>query len=202
MQHLSRRTVISGITALALTIVVGCGDDEEGVASPEDARRAYLGLDQMIDKAINLGMDGYNAASNANIPQQSGSGAATGQITVDGKVDQGASANKEMDLQVALTDYSDVLVDGEFDIRYDTGSTGALTLGMSLRNIPDGTFNGTLTGSVTMAGALAGPVSLNLSLDGNIESDGNGGIRRQAGSTRITGTASSDFGVYNVDITR
>ena len=54
-------------SALASVLASGCGS---GVSSDEQARRAYVGLDVAIDKAINLGFDGFNAASSANIPAQ------------------------------------------------------------------------------------------------------------------------------------
>ena len=60
--HLARIALL--ITAsVALT---WCHGDE--IDSDEAARAAYLGLDGVIEKALNLGMDGYNAASSANIP--------------------------------------------------------------------------------------------------------------------------------------
>src|SRR5688572_6436470 len=74
----------------------GCSSDD--VDSDEEARRAYLGLDESIAKALPLGFDGYNAASNANIPPQSTTGDAAGTLTVTGQVDKGASDNKGMRL--------------------------------------------------------------------------------------------------------
>ena len=61
--------VIPALIALA----PGCSDDD-GVTSDEKARQAYYGLDTMIDKAMDLGFQGYHAASSANIPAQSTSG--------------------------------------------------------------------------------------------------------------------------------
>src|SRR5690606_4685279 len=73
------------LTALA----TGCSDD--GVNSDEEARRAYLGLDGTIAKSLNLGMDGFNAADSANIPEQSDVGDESGTLVINGKVDQGSS---------------------------------------------------------------------------------------------------------------
>src|SRR5262245_6532894 len=102
------RTTHRLLCTLVCGLLVGCAeDDEDDIGSEEDAEHAYLGLDESIEKALNLGMDGYNAASNANIPDQSGEGTESGTITVGGQVDQGASDNKEMRLTVALVEYSD-----------------------------------------------------------------------------------------------
>src|SRR5690242_15533580 len=96
------------LLACSLVVVAlgapGCGG---GVSSAEDAQRAYQGLDASIDKAISLGFDGFSAATSANIPDQTGKGAKTGAIVIGGKVDQGSSTNKTMDLTEKLTMYSD-----------------------------------------------------------------------------------------------
>ena len=57
------------------TVACGGGDD---IDSTEEARRAYLGLDGSIEKSLNLGFDGFNAASSANIAPQMDVGTATG----------------------------------------------------------------------------------------------------------------------------
>jgi hypothetical protein len=193
---------------LGLTLAVGsaCADDEPpSVSSDEQARRAYLGLDDSIDKALNLGMQGFNEASSANISPQSTDGDVSGTLTVSGQVDQGASANKEMRLFVDLLEYSDgaaVRVDDEdINITYDTDPADLPSLDLSLRNIPDGTFTGTLLGRYLMHGDLEGEVLLDLSLAGEIEDDGSGGIRRTLGTTQISGTAVSGEGVYVVELT-
>jgi hypothetical protein len=184
------------------SLSVGCSDD--GVSSDEEARRAYLGLDSSIEKALGLGMDGFNAASSANIPEQMTTGDVTGTMVVSGQVDQGVSPNKEMRLLVALVDYSDgpaVTVEEEdINITYDTDAAALPALDLSLRNIPDGTFTGTLLGTYSMSGDLDGSVTLNLTMSGEIESDGTGGIRRKLGTTHVTGTATSGDGTYNVEL--
>jgi hypothetical protein len=187
--------------------LVGCGDDE--VSSDEQARRAYLGLDDSISKALQLGFAGFNAASSANIPPQSGTGNVSGTMLVTGQVDQGSSDNKGMRLRIGLTGYSD----GEIAVGEDeepvnityASSTDPATqpeLTLQLRNIPGGTFTGTLVGEFTMTGDLEGKVNLNLALTGEIEDDGTGKVRRTPGGTRVTGTATSGDGTYNVDVTR
>lgn len=172
----------------------GCG---EGVGSEEDARRAYEGLDASIDKAIDLGFDGFNAASSANIPPQSADGDKGGTMTVGGKVDQGASDNKTMSLTIELVEYTDDEL-----IIYDTAAPLPV-LDMKLSKIPDGTVDGTIAGTFTMSGDLKGPVTLSLSFSGDLQ-PGSGGalVERKPGTTHITGTAESDFGVYDVDVSR
>lgn len=178
-----------------LLTVAGCGND--GVGSDQDAELAYKGLDASIDKAIDLGFDGFNAASSANIPDQTAKGDLTGTMTIGGQVDQGASNNKTMNLTEKLVEYSDVE-----KFTYDTG--GALpAISMKLSKIPDGTVDGTIAGTYTLSGELKGPVTLNLTFAGDLEA-GTGGalVQRKPGTTHITGTADSDYGTYEVDITR
>jgi hypothetical protein len=183
-------------------VLSACGNDE--VSSDEEARRAYLGLDNSVEKALGLGMDGYNAATSANIPDQMTTGDAAGTLVVSGQVDSGVSVNKEMRLLLAMTDYSDgmITIDDEMiNITYSTDPQALPALDLSLRNIPDGTFTGTLLGTYTMSGDLAGTVTLNLMLSGEIESNGSGGIQRKLGTTMVTGTATSGDGTYNVELT-
>src|SRR6516164_1646408 len=95
------------VALVALTLVgvfAACGG---GVNSTDDARKAYLGLDPSVDKAITLGFQGFNTASSANISPQTANGTKTGALTVTGQVDQGASSNKGMRLNTAYTTYSD-----------------------------------------------------------------------------------------------
>src|SRR5262245_49793741 len=125
----------------------GCGDD---VGSEEDAERAYLGMDKSIDKAIQLGFDGFNSASSANIDPQSTTGDKTGTLTVTGKVDQGASDNKTMTLSMQMKDYSD-----DDLITYNTPATLPV-IDLKLSKIPDGMLTGSLNGTFTMTGELEG----------------------------------------------
>lgn len=192
------------MVALFTFLLAACGG---GVSSDEQARRAYVGLDSALGKALQLGFDGFNAASSANIAEQGTEGDLSGTLKVNGQVDQGSSANKGMRLQVGMVDYSDGQVEGSegevvnltYDTAVDLAAQPALTL--SLRNIPDGTYSGTLTGTFQMSGDLAGEVVLDLAFSGVIESDGAGGTRRQAGSTTVTGTATSGGGTYTVETT-
>lgn len=194
--------------AFPLLLLAGaaCGGDD-GVDSDEEARRAYLGLDNSVEKALNLGMDGYNAADNANIPDQSGVGEVAGTIVVSGQVDSGVSPNKEMRLYIAMVDYTDgpFAVDEdeeeEIDITYDTDEADPPYLELSLRDIPNGTLSGTLTGFYLMSGDLEGEVTLDLTMQGEIEGPDIDNITRVEGTTTVTGTASAGDGTYDVDVT-
>lgn len=197
-------TSTSVVLALASLLAAGCGDD--GVDSDEEARRAYLGLDASISKSLALGLQGFNQADSANIADQNGTGDLSGTIVVGGQVDQGSSDNKGLRLEVTMTDYSDGLIqteeDGELEITYDTDPAAPSLVTLTLRNVPDGTFDGTVIGTYLMTGDIEGSVTLNLVLTGTIESDGAGGTRRVVGDTTVTGTATNDDdGTYDVDLT-
>jgi hypothetical protein len=175
---------------------LGCSDD---VGSEEDARRAYIGLDGSVDKAMQLGFQGYNLASSANIDPQTTNGAKAGTLTVSGKVDQGASDNKTMTLSEAMKGYSD---DGE--ITYNTDAAALPLIDLKLSKIPDGTINGTLVGSFSMSGPLEGSVKLTLTITGELQPTAADPmkIERKPGTTTIKGTAESDYGTYDVNVTR
>jgi hypothetical protein len=198
MDRRSRLGRVAALVVLATAMTCCHGnevDDEEG------ARAAYLGLDGVVEKSLNLGMDGYNAASSANIPDQSTAGDVSGTLTVSGQVDQGASDNKEMRLELALVGYQDEVTETDLVVTYDTAPAALPSLDLSLRDIPSGTFTGTLVGDFAMAGDIEGTVTLNLSLAGEIEPGATeGDIQRVVGSTTVTGTAMSDYGTYSVDL--
>lgn len=183
----------------AASAIIGCG---KGVSSDEQARLAYLGLDASIDKAIQLGFDGYNDnavnGGGANIRPQTAPGTVGGTLTVTGQVDQGASANKGMRLFEELVAYTD---DGK--LIYDTTANAKPALNMQLKGIPTGTLDGTLIGSLNMKGDLEGSVMLSITFTSMLEAGtGNQQVRRKAGTTHITGTASSGGGTYTIDVTR
>jgi hypothetical protein len=193
---------------LLLLIAAGCSDD--AIDSDEAARRAYLGLDPSIEASLDLGFEGFNAASSANIAPQSAAGAATGTLTVTGQVDQGSSANKGMRLHVGMVAFSDGPItvatdDGEIAVAltYDTSATEAEQpyLTLSLRDIPDGTFTGELTGRYLLRGDIEGEVELALTFGGEISDAGGGAVDRVPGTTTVTGTATSGDGLYDVDVT-
>jgi hypothetical protein len=202
-------------TLACLALVLAACSSDSTVSNADDARRAYLGLDQAIDRALNLGLQGFNDSSSANIPPESANGDAMGTLTVTGKVSHGtgASGNSEMTLGTALVTYEDLVPGADartpIGLVYATDAAALPALDLSLRNIPTGTTGmGTLTGSlagkVHMSGDLKGDVTLALSFTANIVPVPSmpGKIQRMAGSTHVTGTATSDYGTYTVDVTR
>lgn len=186
--------------AAALLLAFGaCGEDEE-VSNEREAALAYLGLDGLVETAIDLGFKGMNSANGATIPPQMAPGLKSGSVTVAGKVDQGTSDNKNMDLTLGLMAYSH---DGK--VTYDTpaGDKPLPRIAFKLAKIPTGTLEGgVLTGDFAMSGDLKGNVTLNLTFTAQLEPDPTVRVRRKPGTTRITGTAVSKAGTYDVDITR
>ena len=201
------RLAITNATLAITLILAGCGGDDEEISSDEEARRAYLGLDLSIEKSLNLGMDGYNAADNANIPDQESVGDVDGTIVVGGQVDAGSSDNKEMRLYITMVAYTDgpFIIDEEgeeeAEIIYSTDEADLPYLELSLRDSPDGTFTGALVGTYEMVGHLEGSVTLDLTMSGEIEDAGDGTMTRVVGSTDVTGTATSGDGLYEVAVT-
>ncbi len=196
----STSSLLALVPVFALS--VGCG----GVASEDDARIASLGLNTIVTRVLGLGFDGFNAADSANIPAQAADGDESGSMSVTGQVDQGASDNKGMRLDVVLDGYADATLDDpetddeeELEVRYTTAEEAPLDVELSLRDIPDGTQTGTLSGTTLIEGALEAEIDVDLSMTGAIESDGEGGTRRADGTTTVTGTVSSANGDFDVD---
>ncbi len=195
------------ICFLLLTVgLAACGSDD--IDSDEEARRAYFGLDASIEKSLTLGFAGFNSATSANISPQMVTGTKAGMLVITGQVDQGSSDNKGMRLRVGMVDYTDgPLVIGEetidVNIVYDTAAEVEMQpyLQLSLRNIPNGTFTGTLTGVYVMSGDIEGETNLDLMFAGEIKDDGTGKVIRTPGTTKVTGTATSGDGTYAVDLT-
>jgi hypothetical protein len=197
MSSLPRRIVLQlSVVALAL---VACGPAETGDVNNEaSARLAYLGLDAAVGRAIQLGFDGFNAASNANIPEQSEAGDLGGMMVVGGQVDAGASNNKGMRLQVTLKDdYADVVLEGDRMVIYNGGPAA---LDMNFKGLPDADLTGTMMGTFVMAGDLAGDVTLNVSIVGKTMAGPGGEIVRVPGTVVVTGTATSGYGTFNIDV--
>jgi hypothetical protein len=196
-------TTSIAFTALALALA-GCTSNS--VDSNDQAKRAYLGLDTSIGKSIQLGFDGFNSASSANISPQSAMGSAAGTLTVTGQVDQGQSANKGMRLSVGMTGYSDgkIHVDNQdVQITYDTSTDPTMqpALQLMLMNIPTGTLTGSLSGTYHMTGDLDGDVTLDLTFSGQLQAGSGSTVERAPGTTTVTGTAKSNNGTYNVMVT-
>jgi hypothetical protein len=189
------------LSVLSALVFAACGG---GVDSDEAAEAAYLGLDRMLGKSLALGFDGFNAASSANIPTQTTMGDITGTLTVSGQVDMGASDNKGMRLLLDVVAYRDEIPpDTTIVITYATADCVPANLDLNLRGIPDATLTGTLVGTFYMEGDIDGDVDLNLTITGMTEADPDvaDNIRRVAGSTTVTGTATSGYGVYDVNVT-
>lgn len=200
--HPRTRTPRSVLHLLAAVLLApaGCSKpDSDAVVSEESARLAYLGLDRAIDRAIDLGFAGFNAASSANIPEQVDDGELSGRMVVGGKVDQGTSdKNKGMRLLVTLDmDYADVVLEGERDVIYNGGPA---MLDMSFKGLPTADLTGTLLGTFTMDRDLLGDVTLDLSFTGTTDAGPDGSIVRVPGTIHVTGTAMSDYGIYNIDV--
>jgi hypothetical protein len=196
---------------ILVTALFGACSDGDDIDSNEEARRAYFGLDGSVEKSLQLGFAGFNAAQSANIDPQMMAGDDSGMLTITGQVDQGASANKGMRLRVGMVDYYDgeITVEQEGDdivkinLTYDTDADVNLQplLDLKLANIPSGTFTGTLTGSYIMDGDLDGTAELNLTFAGKLMSNGTGGTTRVPLMTTVTGTAKSGDGTFDVNIT-
>ena len=188
----------TGLFVAICLSAVAC-TDSSGVSSSAEAEKAYLALDPVVTQAMDLGFQGFAAATSANIAPQTAAGAKTGTLTVAGKVDQGASTNKTMDLTLYFVGWT---TDGH--IAFDTPADTALQpkLSLLLKKLPDGDLTGTLAGDFTMSGDLKGAVTLNLTLAGKMQADANGKAVRAPGTTHITGTAKSGSDTYTVDVTR
>jgi hypothetical protein len=207
------------LCGFALT-AIGCSDDE--IDSDEQARRAYLAMDKSIQKSVDLGFAGFNAASSANIEPQMATAISAGTLTVSGQVDQGASANKGMRLNVGMVGYDDGEVEYNSDhdtvhIIFDTSTvvTEQPYLSLQLKSIPavgttdlgmlEGTLtsNTTMTGVYTLSGDIEGTLTLNLTITGPISAGTTAGTAiRVPGMTTVVGTATnSDGGVCNISIT-
>lgn len=194
---------------IVLVALLGaCGSDD--IDSNEEARRAYFGLDASIEKSLALGFAGFNSAQSANIAPQMAAGDAGGTLTVTGQVDQGSSDNKGMRLRVGMVDYTEGVVlipqedgdDIEVRLTYDTDADVALQpyLELSLRNIPSGTFTGSLTGKYYMTGDIEGEAELSLMFSGALQASGTDDTVRVPGMTTVTGTAKSGEGTFEVSL--
>lgn len=193
------------IIAFALLLTASsCGDDS-AVNSNEQARRAYLGLDKSVSKCLALGFQGYNAATNANIPMQMTTGDASGTLAVSGHVDQGNPGQVTMSLSVAMTMYSDgkFAVDNKptlIMVTYATNTAAQPALSLKLNSSSGNTLTGSLMGDYTMSGDLTGKVTLNLQISGTFSGTAPN-VTRVAGSTHVTGTATNSIGgTYMVDV--
>ncbi len=211
-----RKLICGPMTYLVLVLsmaTMACSDD--GIDSDEEARRAYLALDGSIEKSLNLGFQGFNLASSANIDPQMTAGDDAGTLTVSGQVDQGSSDNKGMRLYVAMVGYDDGPVPYNDDndtvhIVFDTAADVAAQpyLNLKLSNVPTGTMTGTLdantnmTGIYNLSGDIEGTLTLVLTINGQLMAGTGTQVLRVPGTTTIVGTATTqDGGVYDINIT-
>lgn len=206
-----RSAVVSAALCLLALGVVQCGGG--AVSNEASARRAYFGLDKAVTRALTLAFDGFNAASSANISPQTGMADVMGTMLVDGQVSNGMSMNREMRLNVSLTNYQDMATDSvdggmstpirlTYDKPEDAGTP--LSLSLSLRPGTQPSLTGTFSGTVRMSGELTGSVTIFFGITGEVRAVAGMGMRyeRVPGTTRIAGTVMSSFGTYNVDIMR
>lgn len=191
------------VPLLTLLVAPLFGCHRHGVDSPAEAELAYMALDGAVQRGLELGLQGFAAASSANIDPQAADGDTSGTMVITGQVDQGSSDNKGLRLFMALEDYSDTLGDDdEPDVIYQTDETSLPALNITLKDMPAGTLDGTLVGTYAMDGVIAGIVELDVTMSGETEDDGSGVAVRHPGSTHITGTATSDYGIFEIDVTR
>lgn len=130
-------------------------------------------------------------------------------MTVNGQVDQGSSDNKGLRLDVGLENYADLEDldeedpdDDDLVVTYDTDAGTLPAVELKLRDIPEGTMEGTFAGVVYMTGDLEGGLDFDLTLAGTITSDGGDGVSRVPDSCAISGTVTNEGGgVYDVDLT-
>ncbi len=187
--------------------IAACSSDSTSVDSTTQARRAYLGLDQSISKSLQLAFQGYDAATNANIPAQMTAGAKTGMLVIGGKVDSGTCSQLSMSLDVGMTNYSDgPFKDGSttLNVTYATSTDTTMqpVLGIKLNGSAGNTISATLVGDYTMTGDLKGTVTLDLMINGTYSGTCPNAVMRVAGSTTVTGTAvNSSGGMYTVNVT-
>lgn len=197
--------MIQRTATACLVLLTACGGK---VSSEEEAEMAYLGLDRAVQRAMDLGFDGFSAADSANIDPQTGAGDESGTMTISGQIDQGASDNKGMRLDVVLEEYQDLVdldedEDSEVVVTYWTDAEEALPyFDLRLRNIPDGTFDGSFSGTFLMEGDLEGDVTIAVDIDGALQSDGADGTERAPGTVSVIGTAiGPGGGEFDIDIT-
>ncbi len=195
---------------LILAALGACSSDNNSVNSNEQARRAYLGLDKSISKSLALAFQGYDAATNANIPAQMTTGDAMpgGTLTIGGKVDSGTCSQLSMGLDVGMVKYSDgpFVVDNnntKISVIYDTNTDVTMQplLSIKLNASAGDSISASLMGDYTMSGDLKGTVTLDLTITGTFSGTCPNSVMRVSGSTHVTGTAvNSSGGMYTVDV--
>lgn len=195
-----------------LLVLAGACSSDNTINSDEQARRAYLGLDKSVSKSLELAFQGYDAATNANIPAQMTMGDAMpgGTLTIGGKVDSGNCSQLSMGLDVGMVKYTDgpFVVDTKnntkISVTYDTSTDATMQplLSIKLNGSSGNAISATLMGDYTMTGDLKGTVTLDLTITGTFSGTCPNAVQRVAGSTTVTGTAvNSSGGMYTVNVT-
>lgn len=167
--------------------------------SPEEAvKQAYLGLDSSLDKTLGLAFTGFNESKDTDVPQQTAHGAWTGSMAILGTVEKTGTTDATLKLVEGMKEYCD---DGKHT--YDTTSSNLPVLQLELKNMPIGTFTGSLTGEFTASDGVAGQVVLDLTFEGVVEPiSGGTKVAPKSGATHITGTTTLNSATYDVDKTR
>jgi hypothetical protein len=186
-----------GLAFVLVFVAAAAGCSSTDNTANSEAMEAYLGLDSSVEKALDLAFVGINNAVTENIGPGTLGGDAKGTLVVAGQIDQGTGLTKTVRVDASYNGYSD---DGAAIYTTDPASPPLLTLEVSYQ---DGSLTGRYLGQFTMSGALAGPLTLDIAINGYVQSAGKtGGIERAPYSTQIHGTAVSDYGSYLVDFTR
>jgi hypothetical protein len=168
----------------------GCGP-----SPAEAAEQAYLGLDAVVPKIVDLALAGRKAATSASMPDEETDGAFTGTMLLRGQVQKPTKDSAKLTLVLGMAEYCD---DGKHS--YDTDSSRLPAVSMQIdENV---TFTGTLTGEVTVSDALHGPVTLDLSFDGKLAVAGEFGALRSPNATHVHGTSQFGGVSYAVDVTK
>ena len=90
-----------------------------------------------------------------------------------------------------------MVLEGDRAVTYDGGPA---MFDMNFKGLPDAALDGTLVGNFAMDGDLVGDVALNVSFTGTTMAGPGGEIVRVPGTVKVTGTATSDYGVFNIDV--
>ena len=203
MQHpydtsglLTRRQVMLISASLMGAALGGC-DDSTG----NEAIDAYEGIDPALDRMLQLGFVGFNAASGDTLPEQLATGAASGSMVVNGKVSVGNAVDRDLRLTTLITNYSDGPA-GPDALAINYNATAVIIAEMTMTGLPDATLTGTITGTIGMSGELTGTLTLDLTITGQTEEDANGDVQIKTGTLHLSGSASSQNGLHTVDVTR
>jgi hypothetical protein len=135
-------------------VLAHCGGKDGAVDDPVSAQLSYLGLDRAIDRAIDLGFDGFNAAT----APTSRSRWTAASSRVNGRQWQGRSGRVDQQEYVAHFTLSD-----DYSTPCSRVSAGRVQRGPALLDLSfkgcERDFTGTLQGSFAMTGDLTDGVT-------------------------------------------